>query len=188
VNRVFYAWALQRSVLKEPHIIHENVEDFGMDMMVALLGRWYVWSRIVLTPVELGWSTRRTRQFLHGTLRGLRIPFVRELGCGSMEEIIKAFMYRQCTFTQMEYCIASEAELEAELTWAKSRQKALACSSTVPNQGIVFRGARLCNLIGFPASGFLVNGAGRWRDACWVQVCVCVCVHVWFCVVMQRDS
>lgn len=128
VNQVFYAWALQRIALKEPHIIHENVEDFGEEVMTQLLGKWYRWTRVVVTPLELGWPTRRTRQFLHGRLRGLHVPLVKELG-SSLAEIIKACFHRDFDYTQRHYCIATDSELEADLAWAESRQKALLAGS-----------------------------------------------------------
>ena len=62
--RVFYIWAAQRRQLREKMIITENVTTFGHEPFCALLGDLYEVARITLSPVQLGWATMRSRQFV----------------------------------------------------------------------------------------------------------------------------
>ena len=121
-NIVFYVWCRQRIDLKEPVWVLENVEEFGVDEVGRCLGRFYEIESLTLSPVEVGWASKRKRIFIVGKLRGINLCPPGVICTDSIKNGVDMFRRAFC-FNQTAYDIATPEEINSELAWAASRKK-----------------------------------------------------------------
>ena len=121
-NHVFYVWCRQRRDLKEAIWILENVPEMGIDEVRRVLGDLFFIDYIIFSPDALGWKTRRPRLYIMGVLKVVDedLPRPPIPTTGALENTLLMLFQRQCQFGQSAYLIATEEEIEAELTWART--------------------------------------------------------------------
>eukprot|EP00959_Pyramimonas_sp_CCMP1952_P384452 8057200-Pyramimonas_sp.AAC.1 len=120
-NLEFYSWTQHRRQLCEPVIISENVKEFGIEELELCLGDIYRFERMEIDPVELGWPSRRPRQFVIGVLTDRPAAHSPPSPCDSPSSVVKNLFVRPCEMTQDAYLISTEDEREAERQWAQER-------------------------------------------------------------------
>ena len=118
----------QRLGLLEPLACFECVPQQGIAEYERNLGSHYYVERVTFCPSTLGWRSRRPRQYVVCTLKGLNIP-IRGM---TISNFIEDACTRGCTYTPLEYCVADERDKEFELSWVRERKEAsnTTCSTT----------------------------------------------------------
>ncbi|CAK0814285.1 unnamed protein product [Prorocentrum cordatum] len=126
-NIAFYSWTSHRRLMREPILISDNVTEFGMDELNSCLGDLYKFERMEINPVDLGWPSRRPRQFVIGLLvdlcsitQGINPPSPPS-PCDSPDTTLKALFVRPCKMTQDAHLISTDDERETEKTRALAR-------------------------------------------------------------------
>jgi len=123
-NILLYSWMAVRRVLQEPLVIFGCGKDFCQEDVDAGLGDIYTIEAMMLDSCWTGWASDRLRLFMILTLKsssqvGLGAapsPF------GSVHTIVSRFIYRNCAFTQSEYLIANDAELNKDYLDSMNRE------------------------------------------------------------------
>ena len=120
----FFAWvALVRNLLF-PVLVHENVPEFGIDLLVQTLGDLYVMIRILLDSKHFGLPMARPRQYTICLLKSMLDPHLRSvmppLLC-SFEKNQKLLMHASAGMDFSAFMVATDEELEAERQWALKR-------------------------------------------------------------------
>ena len=112
---VLLAWIAQRALLQEEAIVHENVPNFMVALLQQTLGKYYVISSIVMDSAEFGIPNDRRRRITF--LRHKRTLVANTCTLGDFVAMCR----RGCEATWEMFLIASQAELEEELAWARNR-------------------------------------------------------------------
>jgi hypothetical protein len=100
----------------------ENVPQYDVVILHRIFGKDYMIVSTVICPRFFGWASRRPRRYTM-----LVSKSEMEVNCAmvSFSGYLK-MMRRLTSYTIKSYMIASEAELNMDLAWAKARPKSLA--------------------------------------------------------------
>jgi site-specific DNA-cytosine methylase len=104
--------------LEEPVILHENVKSFKVSLLEDMLGHKYSIESTVSSLQAQGWPVERERKYtiLHHRVKA---PTLRQ----SMMLTTSVFQ-RDCRIGCLDFFLATEEELEEEVSWAvRSKRK-----------------------------------------------------------------
>ena len=102
-------------MMQEPIIIHENVEQFNLQLLRDCLGDLYSIDTCLLKPDQLGWPVRRPRRY---TVL-VNLQKASSSGCSPADFVPTICRTIGCTFR--DFLCADESVLEKELAWARAR-------------------------------------------------------------------
>ena len=104
-----------RRLLREKRVVHENVPDFIIAVLLRCLGDLYVITTCVLHLHALGVPGRRPRRISCLTLRDSIVVEI------SWSSDLAARVQRECRLTFLDFMLASEDEVPSENQWASNR-------------------------------------------------------------------
>ena len=116
---ILFLFCKQRRDLREPVWIHENVPSQGDTVLRQELGDIYRIERVVVDCQNLGWSSRRLRQFVIGTCHDM-IPTI---SCMPLGNLLGDIFERSSTYGVLAYCVSTDEEVEESRIWAASRKE-----------------------------------------------------------------
>ena len=77
-QKYFFLWCALRRALRDTIIIHENVQQFGIDLLQQEIGEYYYLSRYVHNAADLGWASVRIRQMTICILKTFLKPALKD--------------------------------------------------------------------------------------------------------------
>lgn len=105
---------MQRRQCREKALVHENVPPFMVSILQDMLGDLYIVQTLILCPSVYGWPIARRRRItillLRSELEACICPY---------DQCTEA-LRRHCTYSWMEFLIASSKELMTELEWSEN--------------------------------------------------------------------
>ena len=130
---LFYVWASLLRQLLTPVVLHENVCEFGSQVIRDVFADLYVSVRIALAPQDLGWPSSRPRQITFLLLR----TFISKLSHDTskpattavaleslrLEDTLRT-MFCRSRHSDLHwrcYMVSTQEEIEADMRWAASR-------------------------------------------------------------------
>ena len=127
----FLTWAGQRLEAQEEVIIQENVQQFPVEQLQAVLGQLYFIESVVLSPRMVGWPVERKRRW-----SVLRHRYKTKAFKSPLSYFASMFRLPTCWGAWTEdaqasvpawdtFFAASRAELEQELQWAVNRPESM---------------------------------------------------------------
>ena len=109
------AWVGMRLMLQETTWTHENITNMEDYLINDLLGHIYEIQRVDVASYDLGWPDQR--------IRAIRNAQHKTKTHGALEPwaVVCELFNRKCEITWREYFVATEADLEENLAWARGR-------------------------------------------------------------------
>ena len=113
----YFCWLALRLLLQEGCIIHENVENFDIQLLTRYLDRLYIVTTAILHLPSLGFPIRRTRRLticVHRSKVVVRLPW---------SVTVAHQCQRRCAIDFVAFMIADASEIEEERKWAAGRKQ-----------------------------------------------------------------
>eukprot|EP00438_Fugacium_kawagutii_P029199 Skav203080 [mRNA] locus=scaffold2182:149729:151098:+ [translate_table: standard] len=119
-------WLCMRAMLQEAYLLHENVELFNPELLLACLGAWYDLESFVIDCSELGWPVARKRRFSILRHKVKSLPF-RHPSNIFMPMFKKAGLITHDPDEPTWSCFFAAAlkEIHDEMVWASGRPSSL---------------------------------------------------------------
>ena len=114
----FFSWIGQRRLIQERGILHENVPDFPVSLLVTCLSDLYIVGEdtsVVINSTEQGQPAERARRLSWLRHKSTQFANPRHIGWPAFSKLFR----RDCRIDWSHYFVASKAELDEELRWAR---------------------------------------------------------------------